>query len=418
MARRATFPGLVDKFHRALAETMRSGDTISSTDILGQIEKAKEQFGISDQEYEHLEANRGYYFRRAKEEGVIEGRGRGRSGGYGLVAAAHADDSDETGPEGSVELGPPIVVQGVNGNTPWESFLHVAASLMLAWEFQAEVRSLPAKGVNVKWANPDLLMVRASGLERRRREIGARYSAILEKLRKVDSTPSLILSSIELKFDIANDRSKMFRAIAEAAANGRWANETWLVFMNREPQGTIDRTALELAQSTGVGIMEIEVVEGLLACQRHREPELRPLVLADHHLTFNADSLLNVAGDMIERFSGNESWLDQVDDVTGLVELIRTLGDNLACQTGFKSSDGLETGFRTLHSRDAQWTRRICSAVLDTLPSLIDRSEEKFETIWRVMEESMDENLTASQTRQVTLLKNLLQRYSGSGLPH
>ena len=60
-----------------------------------------------------------------------------------------------------------------------------------------------------------------------------------ELFNTIDATHECILASIEIKGGLERHRSALFTAIAEAAANSRWANEAWLAFVDWEPHARI-----------------------------------------------------------------------------------------------------------------------------------------------------------------------------------
>ncbi len=81
-----------------------------------------------------------------------------------------------------------------------------------------------------------------------------------ELFARVDVTPDCILASVEVKGILDRDRTVLFSAISEAAANSRWANEAWLVFVDwRFSDRSLDEDVVSLARSVEVGLLEVKI---------------------------------------------------------------------------------------------------------------------------------------------------------------
>src|SRR5439155_23392341 len=115
-----------------------------------------------------------------------------------------------------------------------ESFLHLPVTVALSGLFSSRVVSLPNAADPVKWGNPDMLMLRASPISSMH-EVFRDAELDPKIFGKVDVTPECILSSVEVKGGLDRSRPSMFQAIAEAAANSRWANDGLRVFVDWKP---------------------------------------------------------------------------------------------------------------------------------------------------------------------------------------
>lgn len=346
------FPELQSKFERAVATILVERSPLSGAELLKASDQRAEAFSLTAPELADLVVNSANYFTRAKQNGVLISNGKSR--GYALapnavaaVASRRDDSSAEDGEasESRVDLsdllplpagGSPV--EGVR-NQQWESLLHLPASLVLARRFGARVLSL-AKITDrgAKWGNPDILMVRSSPLETlepflREREID------VSKFRLVDETPQAILSSIELKFGLAGNRSLWFQAVAETAANSLWANEAWLVFMELESvPGSLDRELLALARSAEIGILELvlrhddgvyfDVVE-------HRAAVIRPRLRVADMDPEQRIGLLGSAHRLLADFVEAGTFLDADGNANKARVLLMQALCNLRSQTGF-----------------------------------------------------------------------------------
>jgi hypothetical protein len=278
MPRPPKYPGLQPRYEQALGELLTHGRTLKAREILEAVRRKAKAFGISREELDDLDANFANYTERAKATGMVVSSGPW--GGYRLSRAV-----GDAG--GAIAISPTAAVlsSGEDSAQPspkqrqhWESFLHLPLTVALSSHFSGRVTSLSNALDTVKWGNPDMLMLRPSPLAQVR-DHDADLDPDLFNL--VDVTPECILASIEIKGGLDRDRGAFFSSIAEAAANSRWANEAWLVFVDWNPveQG-IDEDVVSLARSVEVGLLEVRVWSGD-DDQDENAPSLRTVV---HHL--------------------------------------------------------------------------------------------------------------------------------------
>lgn len=267
MATRAKFPGLQKRFEDTLSTIFVGKATKSRDEIIKGVSENTAEF--QPEEVADLKDNFANYIKRAKDSGIIEEHGP--KAGYSLKADALAMVGPEISPGKKVN----------KENIHWESFLHFAVTISLSEQFLGRVDSLPTSIDSVKWGNPDLLMLRASPISSSL-FLSQDDSEPLESkyFKKIDSTPECIISSIELKVGLGRSRSAMFQAISEAAANSRWANEGWLVFVDYNNPDPLEEDILSLARAVEIGIIEMQVGEVLHSIVHQKAP-IRPNLRLD-----------------------------------------------------------------------------------------------------------------------------------------
>jgi hypothetical protein len=209
-------PGLQGKLEDALRSLLKPDEHASGPDFLARLTSEISRYSISPVELEHIVATQSNYFTRAVNNGVLIRHGKKQ--GYSLATMAGTAGTVTTPSDAEPDVEP----GAGTANRQWESLLHFPLTLALAQKFDAHVVSLPAAADSGRWANPDLLMIRLS----ERSRLYARAADLdPDAFAHVDASPPLILAAIEAKFGLRRSRSVLFQAVAEAAANSRWANE-------------------------------------------------------------------------------------------------------------------------------------------------------------------------------------------------
>jgi hypothetical protein len=234
----------------------------------------------------------------------------------------------------------------------WESLLHLPLTVALSTHFSSRVVSLENATDNVRWGNPDMLMLRPSPLSRVQE-----FDPSLDPaaFRVVDVSPECILASIEVKGGLDRDRAKLFTAIAEAAANSRWANEAWLVFVDWDPteQG-IDEDVVSLARSVEVGLLEVrptEKMRSLRTIVHHAAPTRATLRIGE--LTRERVGVLQEAQALLKLWSQDETTFLDVDRAEQKARvLLQQAFGNLRRQKGFIASGSLRDLMQPLRGSD------------------------------------------------------------------
>jgi len=186
-----------------------------------------------------------------------------------------------------------------------------------------------------------MLMLRASPLSRVQE-----FDQSLEPstFRVVDVSPERILSSIEVKGGLDRDRSKLFTAVAEAAANSRWANEAWLVFVDWEStEQSLDEDVVSLARSVEVGLLEVRLAADANVLQtvvHHVAPTRATLRIGE--LTRERVGVLQKAQELLKLWSQDETTFLDVDRPEQKARLLLQQAlENLRRQKGFVASESL-----------------------------------------------------------------------------
>jgi hypothetical protein len=198
-------------------------------------------------------------------------------------------------------------------------------------------------------------------------------------LALADSSPPCVLTSIELKYGLERNRKTWFQAVAEAAANSRWANESLLVHVASESQtAPLDDEIVSLARSAEVGIVELTIgrrdnapssIETRVILQPPQRPFLR---LAE--LSGNRIGLLREAHGLLTLWKNDVvSFLDEEGAAGKLLALFRKAVDNLRRQAGF-SEPSLDGCLRPL-LRDER-IRDLYAAALDTIAAGTDTATD------------------------------------------
>jgi hypothetical protein len=370
-------PGLQQKFEDALRVLLKDGATLKAREIVTAISKDGKRFRIASAECGDLETNSANYMNRAKAAEVVESGGPWA--GYWLHALeTSVQEASSLQAEAEKTDKPP----GASKRQHWESFLHLPLTVALSGRFSGRVKSLPNATDSVRWGNPDMLMLRPSPLERLQE-----YNADLSPtaFRVVDVTPECILASIEVKGGLERDRPSMFTAIAEVAANSRWANEAWLVFVDWKPHtGGLDEDIVALARSVEVGLLEVVMTQdsdhddawSLETALHHAAPTRATLRIGE--LTEKRIGVLGAALRLLTEWSSEpeQTFLD-VDhaDQKARVLLHQAVG-NLRTQKGFSGGGPLRDLLAPLIESDADAVSRALRATLRSAASLAAMDDE------------------------------------------
>lgn len=355
MARAPKHPGLQQKFELVLLEVLAGGKSLKARELVEGATSLRAKYGITEAEAEDLGQNFANYAARAKDAGVIVSGGPW--GGYQLSTPAATGASSTAAPPASVAPTMIAPVAAGAGAAPaprqhWESFLHLPLTVALSTHFSSRVVSLENATDNVRWGNPDMLMLRPSPLSRVQE-----FDPSLDPaaFRVVDVSPECILASIEVKGGLDRDRAKLFTAVAEAAANSRWANEAWLVFVDWDPseQG-LDEDVVSLARSVEVGLLEVrptEKMRSLRTIVHHAAPTRATLRIGE--MTRERVGVLQEAQALLKLWSQDETTFLDVDRAEQKARLLlqQALG-NLRRQKGFVASVSLDQLLQPLRGSD------------------------------------------------------------------
>lgn len=370
MARGPKHPGLQQKFERVLLELLAGGKPLKAKELVQGAASLAPKYGITTAEVEDLGQNFANYAARAKDAGVIVSGGPW--GGYQLSNPAAATAPGSIRPAAG---GPPATAPTATAGEPapagrqhWESFLHLPLTVALSTHFSSRVVSLENATDNVRWGNPDMLMLRPSPLSRVQ---DFDPSLNPTAFRVVDVSPECILASIEIKGGLDRDRAKLFTAVAEAAANSRWANEAWLVFVDWEPteQG-LDEDVVSLARSVEVGLLEVrptEYVHTLRTIVHHAAPTRATLRIGE--LTRERVGVLHAAQKLLELWSQDETTFLDVDSAEQKARLLlQQAFENLRRQKGFTASRSLTDLLQPLRASevDREYVDALLKAALRT----------------------------------------------------
>jgi hypothetical protein len=320
MPRPLKFPGLQPKFESAL-QSILANAALSGWDILRAVETRASDFNIAADELADLLKNFANYIARAKEADVI--RSGGPWAGYQLVRVSPGI-SDQ----------PRVDTQQ---RRPNEAAMHFVATCGLSINFGSKLVSLPTTVDPISWGNADMLMLRGNPSRQRIDDL----KLDPEVLKIADSSPECILSSIELKYDLERNRRLWFQAVAEAAANSRWANESLLVHVTPEGQRpALDDEVVSLARTAEIGILEISAAQndGRYSLETNVlvAPSRRPLLrLAE--LSSSRDGLLQEAHKLLSSWKQNDvvTYLDEDGAPSKLLRLLMQAIENLKRQASF-----------------------------------------------------------------------------------
>jgi hypothetical protein len=324
MTRPIKHPGLQPKFEAALQNILAS-EPLSGGAIQERLGPVAKQFEISPVELQDLRKNFVNYIGRAKTAGVISSGGPWS--GYELNRPAS--------PAGSGAAPTPTPDERT-ARQPTEAAMHLVATCALSLHFSARVLSLPTTVDSVAWGNADMLMLR--GNPSRERLEGNKLDP--EVLKLADSSPECILSSIELKYGLERNRRLWFLAVAEAAANSRWANESFLVHVTSGlPPEALDDEVVSLARSAEIGILEVVPLarDGRVSVETRvivAAPQRPYLRLAE--LSGTRAGLLQEAHTLLKSWNENVVTFLDVDGAPGkLLQLLLQAVQNLRRQPGF-----------------------------------------------------------------------------------
>lgn len=364
MARALKFPGLQPKFEAALQIVLES-KPLSGGDIQSTLASRSHEFNLSKEEIAELRKNFANYIARSKEADFI--RSGGPWAGYQLVRAPG-------GVPASLQSGTPTPVDQ-QPRRPSESAMHFVATFALSLHFGARLKSLPITVDPITWGNADMLMLRGNSSRQRLED----SNLDAEILRLADSSPECILSSVELKYGLERNRRSWFQAVAEAAANSRWANESLLVHISSEDHSApIDEEVVSLARSAEIGILEVS----LSSAENRRMLDLRVLVAAPqrpflrlNELSGNRVGLLKEAHALLRTWSDLVvTFLDEDGASAKLLRLLRQAFDNLRRQSGFVGPRGLTEGFAPFATEKR--VANLYLAALDTATTSTDAASD------------------------------------------
>lgn len=374
------FPGLREKIQRLLDENLTENEQYASKDLQQIISDNSERYEISYAEMQDILKNWGNYARNAKDAGIL--RGLGRTRGY--------TTGDSFGVEVANNSSPASESDAAERNN-WEAFLHFPATLVLSRLYKARVYSLPQHAVKLKWANPDMLLIRHSVTHSGSVD-GERIAKLIQH---VDATPPTILTSVELKYSIEKNRSLFLSALSETAVNGSWANENLLVYFEDTPYypEQIDPDALAFARANGVGVVRIQCVGDT---ESELEESFLPVIVVsptrsaslhlEHGLSLEnpKQGLVVQMAAAIETFLSEGSFMDIDGNNAKLAGLLLQADDNLRKQPLFRDNGvtaGVATGTQEKQTRYLMKVKQYLPSILEgdlaseTLAQLFEKDE-------------------------------------------
>lgn len=406
MGRKKKFVDLQEKFEKALIELEREKASTNpnkqnlykTEDLISMIEPHRLKYEISEEELNDLKANSANYIYRAKENQIITSFGTKQ--GYKINPESQSDNSS-TDTNNSAN--------STQEYEYWESFLHFVGSIMLSKEFDSKIISLPHKTSNLKWGNPDMIMIRDNWTYN-----SSESNFKLDLISKVDSSPKYILSSIELKYGLDGNRANVLNALSETAINGSWANENWLVYMNSsEDCQDFDADSFDFAKRNGIGLIEILVSDSSsnpnIKLKRVLNAEKRNYLQLNMEFTKknNKTNLLNYINQIISEFEEFGSYREQDGNYFKLSELLYQAFNNLTTQKGFapqKNKDNGELVLLEQFCENHDEAKKIKTTLFKYLPETIDFSETTnlAENVIKEIENSF------FQSNKVNTVKNIL----------
>ncbi len=376
---------------------LASGESLKAREIIERVEQVADRFQIASDEMDDVRRNFVNYADRAKKSGVIASSGPW--GGYRLVAP----EAKAEGGAAPVSSQPSSIRPPPDASEPtarsrrqhWESLVHLPITVSLSSEFASRVISLPTFVDRVRWGNPDMLMIRPSPIARLR-EFDPDLNH--ELFSSIDVTPDSILASVEVKCGLDRDRARLFTSIAEAAANSRWANEAWLVFVDWEStDAALDDDVVSLARSVEVGLIEIQFTDEpstLRTIVHHAAPTHPTLRVGE--LTQDRIGVLLAAQGLLRH------WTSEIEertfmDVEGAPQKARELLcqalDNLRTQKGFTTEGPLAETLQPLaqNNESKEFVKRVLQSSLRSaaIAGGIDGDGNLAECIGRAADESM-----------------------------
>ena len=355
------------------------------------------------------------YLTRATQSEIIRSFGQRR--GYELINSG-IDISKDLKNDNKKSKNCKTIKTQEHQNAQWESFFHLIASNMLCKKFNARVISLPKKQDNVKWGNPDMIMIRDS--------MFFNANNRLDNLEKVDSRPVWTLSSIELKFGLNGKRNSWLDALMEASINGSWANENWLVYMDRHDElqnineYDIDIDAIDFARRNGIGIVNIKLVKtdnaygfsSHIVCEATYRAylDLNNKFLADDTGKAERDRLYSEISTALKNYEDKENYLNIMNnDHYRFYHFLSDLRSNISKQPGFyqdKTVDiecqSIRKGLNSLSNDNEKLIEVLCEAVYYSLPDEI-LPEDMCENY----EDKLADNLSELDTAQNKMKSNL-----------
>ncbi|MBM9578174.1 hypothetical protein JWG45_13535 [Leptospira sp. 201903070] len=324
---RAKFPGLQDKFENCLKEQYKEKRFFNFNDIIKAIKPIYSKFEITSEQFKDLDLNLSNYVQRAQANNIIVGLGRKQ--GYKL-----ADDDKLDSNIVAISNKTDLKSLDTSSSHPIskEAFLHFPATLLISQYFISRVFSLPTKTANSKWANPDMFMIR------RNRKFEYDEDIDLDVLKYVDSSPELIISSIELKYGLTH-RASILNALSETAINGSWANENWLVYYEETDNPvTFDEDCLDFAKANRIGIIKISQTDQpdkAFILELILNSKTSNIIQLNSEFGETKKVLLSNILESIKEFKNNGPYMDQDGDYSKLAFVLLQAIRNLLQQRDF-----------------------------------------------------------------------------------
>jgi hypothetical protein len=403
------FPGLRPKFANALKSILQNGDTKGSQNIKTELEKNYVDFEITKDELVEIQENWSNYATWAKDQQIIESLGKKR--GYRLVKPM---EDPVIISEGLTDQQKGGIETGNEERQYWESYLHVPATLLMASIYRAHVVSPAFKVVSAKWSNPDMIMVRSSRVAN---EADAIFTDKI--LSFVDATPKYVVSSVELKYGLGNNRTSILSALAQAAVSGGWANENWLIYTDLfdGPVTEFDQDSINYATDNGIGIAKIvctgdESDTADLSLDIIVRPKLKTTLRlsSDFNKQGKKEPLAKFIVEAIDQFDKRGSYRNLSRDTEKLAALLKLVYSNLSVQPGFNSktvSDVAKAAQR-LFATNSPFARALNNAILQYMPEILETDD--IEDLARFLQDELEQYCNGTEKKKVETLLDILHK--------
>lgn len=337
------FNGLQSKFQDFLLKKIKVGEKVSGKEISKLLDATHKKFQITDEELADLKNNWSNYTYRAKVSGILQSHGQRK--GYSIIKQSDSRSDQPT----------PIAKDAASEkeipSDLIEAFLHIPLTFLLSEEFNSRVISMPGILDKLKWANPDMLMIRDSP-----NYYVLRSEQSISQIKLIDSSPQYILSSVEIKFNIGTNRTNVLNALYQTASHGLWANETWLIFFDDDSTETdFDPDSIAFASATGVGIKRMiiktnsttagapsVILETILNPQIRNNIRLNPAFSADGDRKNLMDEIVRIVEKFDQDGADGGSYLDREGQYVKLADLLLNAHRNIIKQSGYTSKEEIK----------------------------------------------------------------------------
>jgi hypothetical protein len=393
------YPGLRNRFINELRTLLGDKELHLSSEIF----KSLSEGGVfNTEELIHIESNIGNLMTYAKSNGVVVSPGTRR--GYKLADNEDQEIGSETEPMQQEELPPQR-----KRKKQWESLLHLPATLVLSSTFRCLACSQRKKQKNnIQLSNPDMVLVR----DRYSAMLGdwspshPESSGVLDNLKNFTTEPRMVISSVELKWDIST-REEFLTAIAEAISNSSWANEPWLIFMQDPNRGLDnhpmrDMALLAVARRVDLGIGELVLHDDVLEIKIHNPPSSRRDMPLSLNNDFDIKALL-MAYEAITSFNeeGGAYCEDRETDIEKMAVLLLKAIKNLSLQDGFTTLEQFLDSLGRLKEAGDKILPSILELSRNHLLEAVGLDDSEYASIKSQLEKEMLEHIYAAEREEL-----------------